>query len=164
MPKALPPLVKGIFSTENVDFSTENLTTGKKIHIRALLDAGAPISSICRKQGVTRAQVKEIAESVLLSELSDGKLTSKTKEMLGANFYRGADIMLQEALRPEKVRRLNGKDAMIAAAVAFDKGRLSEGLSTENLSIRGVVGHFQEKIGEADALRNRLLEALEHID
>lgn len=109
---------------------------------------------------MSRAQVLEIQGDQQLAELSDRRIVAKTKEILGGSFYMAASQLLQEATNPAKVRRLPADRAMVSAAIAFDKARLSEGLSTENLSVRGIVGHLEEKRREAEELRSQLLDSL----
>lgn len=114
-----------------------------------------------KSERMTRAQVLEIQADQTLAELSDRRVVAKTKEILGGAFYMASAQLLKEATNPDKVRRLPADRAMVSSAIAFDKARLADGLSTENLSVRGIVGHLEEKRKEADELRDALLHSLE---
>lgn len=153
----LPPLDASVGLAEA---PKGNFSVGKRVLVFAKLQSGHKIPRIMKEERMTRAQVLEIERDQSLAELSDRRITAKTKEILGSRFYMAASQLLEEATSPAKVRRLPADRAMVSAAIAFDKARLSEGLSTENLSVRGVVGHLEERRREAEELRSQLLDSL----
>lgn len=154
--KALPALIPAI-DAENPIPAT--LPTGKKIIIRAHIESGTPLRDICRREKVTKEQVYAIKRDTGLDHIHNS-IVEKTKENLAGNFYTVADLALQEAMKPSKIARLSSRDGVLTAAIATDKGRLLDGLSTENLSIRGIVGHLKNQASEADALRQRILDSI----
>lgn len=141
--------------------STEMLQTGRRIAILAHLEAGDRPSDIARREKVSLATVHNIRNDPRLRELSDGKAVERTKELLSANFYLASDALLDEAMKPAKIVKLRTTEAMLAAGIAVDKARLLEGKSTENVSIRGVVGHLQAQLSDAALLRRTLLESID---
>ena len=137
-----------------------NISTAKRVFVFARLQSGHSVAKIMKEERLTRAQVIEIESDQALAALSDRRILAKTKEILGGSFYMAADQLLREATDPRKVARLPADRAMVSAAIAFDKARLADGLSTENLSVRGIVGHLEEKRKEAEELRAQLLDSL----
>lgn len=134
------------------------LSTGRKLMIRAMLDNGASIRQVAFQEHVHYTTVRKIKLDDSLKELMpESKAAEMTKKALGNSFYYLADASLQKASEEERLDRMSSFQLAGIAGLAFDKGRLAEGLSTENISIRGVVGHLQS---ERDSLR-ATREALE---
>lgn len=138
----------------------EPLQTGKRIAILARLEAGDRPSEVARREKVSLTTVNAIRNDPFLRELVDIKAVEKTKEIMSAKFYLASDRLLDEAMRPEKLAKLRTTEGMMAAGIAVDKARLLEGKSTENVSIRGVVGHLQAQLSDAALLRRQLLDSM----
>lgn len=138
----------------------EAIQTGKRISILARLEAGDKPAEVARREKVSVSAVRQIQQDPYLRELVDSKAVEKTKEILSAKFYLASDRLLDTAMRPEKLAKLRTTEGMMAAGIAVDKARLLEGKSTENVSVRGVVGHLQAQLSDAALLRRQLLDSM----
>lgn len=156
--KELPALTDDGALAPNSDRQT--IQTGRRIAILARLEAGESCTEVARREKVSVSAVQSIKNDPHLRELLDGKAVEKTKEMMSAKFYLASDRLLEEAMRPEKIAKLRTTEGMMAAGIAVDKARLLEGKSTENLSIRGVVGHLQAQLSDASFMRRALLDSI----
>ena len=156
--EALEPLTDDAL-TPSVE--VQHLQTGRRIAILARLEAGERPADIARREKVSLTTVQDIRNDPRLRELSDGKAVERTKELMSAKFYLASDRLLDEAMRPEKLSKLRTTEGMMAAGIAVDKARLLEGKSTENVSIRGVVGHLQAQLSDAALMRRVLLESID---
>jgi len=44
--------------------------------------------------------------------------------------------LLQEVVNPNKLKDMSGRDAAVSFGIIYDKGRLEQGLSTENIAVK----------------------------
>ncbi len=135
------------------------LTTGKKIKVRAMVKARMAKGLICELEKISSDQYESIMDDPAL-DIMDGTISDETKKMLGSSFLQLSDLALQHATRPEKLEKMNAFQNTIIAATAYDKFRLSENLSTQNISVQGIVAHLQNEKEELRKARETLLESL----
>jgi len=139
------------------DLKYRRLSTGQKLSILALTRLGLTTREIAFKEKVSERTIEYIkADEKLNLLLDNNKAMETTKRTLGNNFYLLADSALTRAQDPEKLDNMNAYQLAGIAALSYDKARLAEGLSTENISIRGMVSHIQEEKNNLTALRERL--------
>ncbi len=136
------------------------ITTGKKVKIRAMSSAGMSRKTICEVERITSEQFDLIMDDPSL-DILDSKIVDETKKTLGAGFLQLSDLALQQAGSPEKLEKMNAFQSTIIAATAYDKFRLSENLSTQNISIQGIVAHLHNEKEELRKAREALIESLQ---
>ena len=136
------------------------ITTGKKVKIRAMASAGMSRKTICEVERISADQFDMIMEDPSL-DILDSKIVEETKKTLGAGFLQLSDLALQQAGSPEKLEKMNAFQSTIIAATAYDKFRLSENLSTQNISIQGIVAHLHNEKEELRKAREALIESLQ---
>lgn len=135
------------------------LTTGKKIKVRAMMKARMEKKLICGLEKISSEQYDLIMDDPAL-DIMDNVVNEETKKMLGTSFLQLSDLALQQATRPEKLEKMSAFQTTIIAATAYDKFRLSENLSTQNISVQGIVAHLQNEKEELRKARETLLESL----
>lgn len=135
------------------------ITTGKKIKIRSMAKSGMKKKMICELEHVSPAQFEMIISDPSL-EILDAQITEETRKTLGAGFLQLSDLALQQATNPEKLGKMNAFQSTIIAATAYDKFRLSENLSTQNISIQGIVAHLHNEKEELKKAREAVIESL----
>ena len=135
------------------------LTTGKKIKVRAMMKARMDKKLICELEKISSDQYDLIMDDPAL-DIMDNVVNEETKKMLGSSFLQLSDLALQQATRPDKLEKMNAFQTTIIAATAYDKFRLSENLSTQNISVQGIVAHLQNEKEELRKARETLLESL----
>lgn len=139
------------------DLKYRRLSTGQKLAILSLVRMGLTTKEIAFKEKVSPRTVGYIkADQHLNLLLENNKAMDITKKSLGNNFYLLADSAVTRAQDPEKLENMSAFQLAGIAGLAYDKARLAEGLSTENISIRGMVSHIQEEKNNLTALRERL--------
>lgn len=135
------------------------LSTGRKIVIRAMCATGMSFREVARREKISDSTVKKIWEDDELEEL-EPRYIEKTKEALGGRFVLLADRAITKAQEEERLDRMSAFQLAGIAGLSFDKHRVASGLSTENISIRGVVEHLRSEKDAARKIRERLESAL----
>lgn len=135
------------------------LTTGKKLIVLAMLDAGVSVRDIELKERISSHSIRKIRDDARLREVASGSESmEQVRKSIGNSFYYLADVSLQKASQESRLNKMNSYQLTGIASLAYDKARLADGLSTENISIRGVVGHIQNEVGTLRKMR-QVLEA-----
>ena len=116
--------------------------------------------TICEVERISADQFDMIMEDPSL-DILDSKIVEETKKTLGAGFLQLSDLALQQAGSPEKLEKMNAFQSTIIAATAYDIFRLSENLSTQNISIQGIVAHLHNEKEELRKAREALIESLQ---
>lgn len=115
------------------------IPAGKAISIRAMLDDGFSYKKIMQELGVCA----EVIATVKKSEVLDEDYLERTKSRLTQKYYHLADSTL-DFITPEKLESSSAPQLMTVSAIAFDKARLSDGLSTENLTFRNLATQISD--------------------
>jgi hypothetical protein len=129
-----------------------NLAT--KIAIAAMQGTGLSATQAAAATGAHISTISRAWDNPELAELTP-QVVQKTKSGLGGLFYKRALGSLLE-LTHEKLRESSALQLATTAGIMVDKARLMEGLSTENVSFRGVT----EAI-ESD--REKLMKRIEEL-
>lgn len=117
--------------------TNQRLTTGKKIAIKAMLESGMSEWQVAEIEKVSRSTVNNVRHDPELEDLRPD-IVEKTKKYLASRFYVMSDHSLSKAMENQRMEKMNSYQLTMMGAVAVDKARLMDGLSTENLSVRGV--------------------------
>ena len=136
-----------------------HLTTGRKLSIKALSAAGLSNREIARREKVSSSTVGAILLDKELDEL-EPQIIEKTAKMLGSRFVVLADRSITKAQEEKRLNRMSSYQLAGIAGLAFARHRVAAGLSTENLSVRGVVEHLTSEESE---LRKRRLDIEERL-
>ena len=111
-------------------------SVAQKLAIRALKDSGMSEHQAQPIAGASRGTITRIWNDPELDDLSP-QIVNKVKSGLGGLFYKRA-LGASLAISPEKLEASSALQLATVAGIMTEKGRLMEGLSTENLSFRGV--------------------------
>lgn len=129
-----------------------NLAT--KIAIAAMQGTGISATQAAAATGAHISTIVRAWENPELAELSPN-VVQKTKIGLGGLFYKRA-LESTLAIDAEKIAQSSALQLATVAGIMTEKGRLMEGLSTENVSFRGIAQNL-----EAD--RAKLMAKLQDI-
>lgn len=124
--------------------------------MQSLVDDGSmTVTDVAKHSGTTRMQVYRVWDDPSLEELSP-TVVSKTKKGLSGIFYKRA---LESTMNMTQLKFDQASLLQLAtvAGIMTEKGRLMEGLSTENHSHLGFIGNL-----EAD--REKLMKRLDNVD
>lgn len=135
----------------------QTITTGKKIAIKAMLDQGMSQWQVAHIEQVSRATVNRIANDPELDNLRSD-IVEKTKSMLSSRFYVLADRSIDKAMEEDRIDKLNSYQLTMMGAVSVDKARLMDGMSTENVSVRGLNGHLLKDAKELDNVKDMIIK------
>lgn len=133
-----------------------HISTGRKLFVLELLRAGLSHSQVAKQAGVGMATVSEIKHDERLRDVVDDGVAERTRKALGKVFYDLADRAATKAGREDKLEAASAYQLAGIAGLSFDKARLHDGLSTENVSLRGVVEHHKDELGRVQQLRQAL--------
>lgn len=114
-------------------------SVGVKSAIYSDYKAGKTWRVIAADYGIAAETLKSIIDDPLMREIHDERVVDARKKSLTGLFYYISDIAFA-GIGPEELAKLNPYQRCLIGSIAFDKARLSENLSTENIAIRGVTG------------------------
>jgi hypothetical protein len=126
-----------------------------KLAIKALQSAEVSSKEAAAVLGSSPATVRRLWQDPELDDLSPN-VVSKVKMGLGGLFYKRA-LGASLAITPEKLSQSTALQLATVAGIMTEKGRLMEGLSTENLSFRGVAASIDED-------RKKLMDRLKELE
>lgn len=111
-------------------------TIGQKLAIKALQDAGLSAQEVAPLADVDRHTVVRIWNDPELDDLSP-QVVGKVKTGLNGLFYKRS-LQALLAMTPEKYESASLLQIATTSGIMVDKARLMDGLSTENVSFRGL--------------------------
>jgi hypothetical protein len=109
--------------------------------------AGMTTREISYRYRVSARLVDEVIHDPQMFEMLDEGVAEHRKKSLMGLFYYIADIAFA-GLGKAEIMKLPAAQRATVGAIAYDKARLAEGLSTENVSIRGVLGDIRTTISD----------------
>jgi hypothetical protein len=140
--------------------NTIQYSLAKRIAIFTDIKAGIPYAEICVRHDVGKGTVSRISKDQQLQEMLDPRILElRKKHLAGLNYY-VADISLS-SITVGDVQKLNALQRGILAATNVDKARLLEGQSTENISVRGTVEHYESELSDIKARKEALFAAMQ---
>jgi hypothetical protein len=104
-----------------------SITAEVMAEIRAAI--GKPVSS-----RAVRFWLSEENNFIVKKDASPA-IQAKVNDTLDHLFEQVAEAMLQRALQPDVIAATKGRDAVMAAAIAYDKMRLARGLPTDIIAV-----------------------------
>lgn len=113
-------------------------------------------SVIADHTGVSKTTVNNIRHNERLRYLLDGRV-DRVKKSLPALLYELATQGIT-SITFEEIKKLNPLQRVTMAAIAIDKSRLLEGLSTENIGIVPLVQRIDDEIKAAKQQQAQLME------
>lgn len=124
---------------------------GYKLMVLARLQNGESINHISVTEGISKNTISVWRDDPELVQITNTKGIEQLKKNFSNAFYlKSATAM--NYLTPDKLQQTNAQSLAWISAVLFDKARLADGLSTENVSVRGIVDHF---FSELDDIKRR---------
>lgn len=123
--------------------------------IRQDLDAKLTMRDIARKHHCSLTTV----DAVKKSDRYIRSTLSNTKKALPQKLYEIANLSIS-AITPAKLAAASAPQLITTAAIAIDKARLMEGLSTENMDIRAVVPRIQEQLDATVKAQAEVIELI----
>jgi transposase-like protein len=109
----------------------------RKLAIKARVESGESVSTIAREEQIGRRTVYDVMRDARVKLLDKNQVSSIKRSLIGdtySNAWRA-----QQKITDAKLDASSALQLMTISAIGIDKGRLMEGLSTENVSHRGVV-------------------------
>lgn len=113
-----------------------------RIAIAAMKDTGMSATQAAKESKVHISTIVRAWENPELSDLSPSVVRA-VKTGLGGLFYKRA-LESSLAISAEKLSQSSALQLATVAGIMTEKGRLMEGLSTDNVSFRGVSASIEE--------------------
>ena len=120
-----------------------------KVAIKALQGANLSESKVAQMAGVSQPTVHRVWNDPELEDLSPA-IVNKVKNGLGGLLYKRSMQGLL-SITPEKLEQSSALQLMTLSAIAVEKGRLMEGLSTNNISHGSVIHHIDAEVSKLDS-------------
>lgn len=114
-----------------------------KVAIMALKDASLSVRQVARLAHVSERQVYRVWNDPEINDLVPD-VVSKVKKGLGGLFYKRS-LEATLSIDQEKLDESSALQLATVAGIMTEKGRLMEGLSTENVSHRGVIENLDSE-------------------
>lgn len=130
-------------------------TFAQKLAVRSLLQAGMSPSEIQKEEGMDASTVYNVMKDKRVEILAQKQVEEIKRSLVGMTY--GNSFRAQQAITDEKLSNSSALQLMTISAIGIDKGRLMEGLSTENVSFRGVAASVEDD-------RQKLMKRIEALD
>lgn len=138
------------------DITTSNTpTTSRDSLILSDLQSGITMQEIAKNRKCSLRTVDAVKKSERYIKSS----VSSTKKALPQKLYEIANLSIA-AITPAKLAAASAPQLITTAAIAIDKARLMEGLSTENMDIRAVVPRIQEQLDATVQAQAEVIELI----
>lgn len=124
-----------------------------QIAIKAMANSGMTITEVAKQAGASRVAVYRIWEDPELKDLSQHAV-NETKKGLSGLFYKRA-LEATKRIDADKLSQASALQLATVAGIMTEKGRLMEGLSTQNLTFGSVLANID---GEMSKISNKLGE------
>jgi hypothetical protein len=121
-----------------------------------LVRSGYTHQQAAKQCGMNSGTVSRLMKDERLNDLIDDGVAERTKKALGRGFYDLADRAVARASEDARLDKASAYQLAGIAGLSFDKARLHDGLSTENVSLRGVVEHHKDELGKVRQLREAI--------
>lgn len=142
--------------------SYQQLTTGRKIVIKTMVEAGVPYRQIAAMERVSVATVHGVAHDNELIEMSP-EIVAKTKAALSGRAYILADRSISKAGEETRLDKMNSYQLTVMGSIMIDKARLMDGMSTENLALHTMSERLQSGAKDIDNVKNMILKRFQMI-
>jgi len=119
----------------------ENLTNARLLKSIA---RGESQAEIARKYNVTRQAVNK--RFARLSHLLDPQTAAHFEQHEQTVLSNVKAALVSEIVNPAKLKKLNSRDAAISYGVIYDKLRLSQGKSTQNIATSAIIADIDAAI------------------
>lgn len=126
---------------QGIAYSSIRYTLSKKMAIAEDVAAGFSQREVATRHGVALATVSAVTNDQSIQDLITPEMVERRRRSMAKIYEYQADQAMG-ALTPDKFEKASVSQLVMAAAVCTDKARLLRGESTENVSLRGVVGDF----------------------
>jgi glutamyl-tRNA reductase len=148
-------LVDSRTAHQEVSPTAVRYTLGKKLAIHADILAGLSYREIALRNGVSISTVSYVKNDPSIADINDPKVVELRKKAIANMFYFNVDRLLQ-SISDEDIKKMQPFQRFIASGMSLDKARLAEGLSTENISVKGVVATIASELEQMkkERLRN----------
>lgn len=113
-----------------------------KIAVMAMKESGMTATDVAKATKVHVSTIIRAWDNPELEDLSPS-IVQKTKRGLGGLFYKRA-LESTLAINSEKLEQASALQLATVAGIMTEKGRLMEGLSTDNVSFRGISQSIEE--------------------
>jgi hypothetical protein len=140
--------------TNSSNVTLTKYSPSKALMIKAFLDEGYTFRRIQKEFDVSPHTILSIKRS---SRFNPTQL-QRVKETLANKFYVLASENLDN-ITPDKMENSSMMQNMMAAAIAVDKGRLLDGLSTANVGVVDVVKDTVQKLKELSQIHANIVES-----
>ena len=90
----------------------------------------------------------------------DPKIVESTKNALSSRLFFLADKSVSKSLEEDRLDKLSSLQLTTVAGIAIDKARLLDGMSTQNLSVRGSLQDACQALNGISELRKKVMESL----
>ena len=129
-----------------------------KLLALAMRAEGQTLRDISEKIGASASTISAWSKDPKLyyGDIQTKKLSDSIKRGLAHKYYSAANTFLDHALDEDKLLRARSSELMIASGTAFDKGRLCEGKSTENIS--HITKHIQSSEARIKELDQNIID------
>lgn len=123
----------------------------RKLAVKARVDAGETPYRVAKDEGMDSSTVYDVIKDKRIQILDKSQVGKVKTSLIGYTY--GNAWRAQNKISEAKLEAMNALQLMTISAIGIDKGRLMEGLSTENVSHRGVVENI-------DADRRKLMDEI----
>ena len=113
-----------------------------KVAVMAMKESGMTATETAKAAGVHVSTITRAWENPELADLSPSSVRA-IKTGLGGLFYKRA-LQSSLAISAEKLSQSSALQLATVAGIMTEKGRLMEGLSTDNVSFRGISASIEE--------------------
>lgn len=137
--------------------SYQQLTTGRKIVIKTMVEAGIPYRQIAAMERVSVATVHGVAHDNELIEMSP-EIVAKTKAALSGRAYVLADRSISKAGEETRLDKMNSYQLTVMGSIMIDKARLMDGMSTENLALHTMSERLQSGSKDLENVKNMIIK------
>ena len=133
----------------------KKLSFAQHVVARALLETGTRPEEVAESVGCSVTSAYRLGEE----ECLDASTVEKVKKILAGKFYILCHRAL-ENLTPEKLAAASAYQLVGLAGLLYDKARLAEGLSTQNLAVRSVAVNLNADLQNLRTLKEKLFASL----
>lgn len=149
----IPPI--SIKRTYDKKVHGKRYSIAQKLAIKALQNSQVSSHEAATILDSTPKTIRRIWEDKELDDLSPN-IVNRVKTGLGGLFYKRA-LESTLAISAEKLSQSSALQLATVAGIMTEKGRLMEGMSTENISFKGVASNIEED-------RKKLMDRLNGLD
>lgn len=144
------------FSTMRRANKSLKVSYARRLGIAAIAQAGMSSKDIALSEGVSERTVCEIRSK----EMFNPDTAAFARKNIANKFYNLVNI-ITDGISPAKIAAMSAYQLAGMAAMLYDKARLADGLSTQNLQMKSVAVNLNADLSEVRALKQKLLARLQ---